>query len=260
MDEPGAAASARPVPRVLGVSLKSYLGVEQSRRWAAEIARIARTHAAVRCGAVEVFVLPSLPAFPGVRDALVRTKVRVGAQDLHTDDRGAHTGAVSGADLHEIGCRLVEIGHAERRTVFGEGPDVARAKMRAAVRNQLTPVLCIGEPERSDPAAAASRCLEQVRSILAGVGEMTELLVAYEPEWAIGRPTPAPPAYVREVAAFLRAGITRTGGGTRLIYGGSAQRGTLTELSGAVDGLFLGRFAHDQASFAGILDEAAALS
>ncbi|WP_353807881.1 triose-phosphate isomerase family protein [Agromyces sp. SYSU T00194] len=242
------------------MSLKLYLGVDESRQWAAEVARIARAHPAVRSGAVEVFVLPSLPAVPGVRDALAGTAVRFGAQDLHWADRGAYTGAVSGADLREIGCTHVEVAHSERRSVFGEDGDVARAKLQAALRNRLTPVLCVGEPERREPAEAAAQCLEQLRSLLDGAGDdSADLIVAYEPEWAIGQPEPASAAHVRAVVAALRDGMAQHGGSVRLIYGGSAQEGTLTELADAVDGLFLGRFAHDPASFARMLDEAAAL-
>jgi triosephosphate isomerase len=198
-----------------------------------------------------------------VRDATSGTAVEVGAQNLHWEDRGPYTGEVSGTDLREIGCTLVEVGHAERRSVFGEDDDVVRRKLAAAVRNGLTPVLCVGESERVPAADGASRCLDELESARAGLDGMPvgDLIVAYEPVWAIGRPTPAPTDHIQVVAAALRDRLAEDDRvtGSSVIYGGSAQRGMLSDLGGAIDGLFLGRFAHDTASLARIIDEAAAL-
>lgn len=248
---------------VLGVSLKLYLDVPATATWARRVATIARAHRGIAAGAVQLFVMPSLPALPWVRDALDGTGVLVGAQDIHWEDRGPFTGAVSGADLQEIGCDLVEVGHAERNLVFGEGEDVTRRKFAAAVRNGLTPVLCIGEAVPGPPDAAAEECARQLTDVLAGIGsaDCPRLVVAYEPVWAIGMPRPATAEHVARVAARLRAVLAddvrvRE---SSVIYGGSAQRGTLRDLGSAVDGLFLGRFAHDPTELARILDEADAL-
>ncbi|HKU10031.1 MAG TPA: triose-phosphate isomerase, partial [Sinomonas sp.] len=114
---PAAGGGARPI--VLGVSFKLYLDVDSTVEWAKTVAEAVRTHPAVKSGRVRLFVLPSLPAIPGVVDALQGTGVGVGAQDLFWEDRGAFTGAVSGADLRTVGCSYAEIGHAERRALFG---------------------------------------------------------------------------------------------------------------------------------------------
>ncbi|MDQ1130053.1 triose-phosphate isomerase family protein [Microbacterium sp. SORGH_AS_0888] len=250
-------------PIVLGVSLKLYLDVPTTTTWARRVATVVRSHPAVRDGAVRLFVMPSLPALPAVRDALAATDVRVGAQDIHWEDRGPFTGAVSGADLREVGCELVEVGHAERRLVFGEGEEITRRKFAAAVRNGLTPVLCIGEAAPGSPAAAADECARQLTDVLAGIGTLDcpRLVVAYEPVWAIGMPTPATAEHVADVVARLRSVLADDPRvhESSVIYGGSAQRGTLRDLGSAVDGLFLGRFAHDPAELARILDEAHAL-
>lgn len=247
---------------ILGVSLKLYLDVARTREWARVVATIARGHAAVRSGAVRLFVLPSLPALPAVRDVLALTGVEVGAQDLHSVDRGPYTGAVSGTDLHDVGCRLVEVGHAERRHVFGETDEVVRDKLAAAFRNGLTPVLCVGEPVETTAEAAAAVCIDQLETALAGSSEVidgAELIVAYEPEWAIGAASSASPEHVRAVVGELRRRLAGIDGlrSASVIYGGSAQRGTLASLGDGVDGLFLGRFAHDPAELARIIDEAA---
>lgn len=210
-----------------------------------------------------MFVLPSVPALPAVRQALQGTGVAVGAQDLHWEDRGAFTGAISGADLAAISCAYVEVGHAERRSVFGEGEEVVRRKARAAVRNGLVPVLCVGEGEHLPPDAAIAVCRAQLADALREVPDdaRTEIVVAYEPVWAIGQAEPAPPEHVSAVCAALRESVRvdpRLVSGS-VIYGGSAQTGTLTRLGHSVDGLFLGRFAHDPVSLARMMDEAHAL-
>ena len=193
--------------------------------------------------------------------AVGEAPVAFGAQDLFWEDRGAYTGAVSGADLADMGARYVEIGHAERRAVFGETDGVIAQKVAAAVRNGLTPWLCIGEPEKGEPDTAAAFCIAQLEASLATLDTPTDIVVAYEPVWAIGQAEAADPGHIQHVAQALAARLADDSRITRarVVYGGSAQVGTLAALGDAVDGLFLGRFAHDTAAFAAILDEAAAL-
>lgn len=242
----------------LGVSLKLYLDIDESAAWAAEIAQRTRAHPAVLSGQVRLFVLPSVPALHRVIEAIGDAPVAIGAQDLFWEDRGAFTGGVSGADLASLGCRYVEVGHAERRRIFGEDDITIRRKFAAAVRNGLTPVLCIGEERRQDADAAAAVCIAQLDSAATDVAGLDELIVAYEPEWAIGQPEPAPAEHVMAVAERLRAHLDRRGvDRAAVIYGGSAKPGLLSALGTSVDGLFLGRFAHDPDSFAYMIDEAA---
>ena len=252
-------------PIVLGVSLKLYLDVESTVQWSKAVSDMARTHPAVVEGRVRLFVLPSLPALPGVRDAFQGTSVGVGAQDLFWEDRGAFTGAVSGADLKAVGCTYVEVGHAERRALFGDDDEAVRRKLAAALRNGLTPVLCVGEATRSDAATAAAETggeLESAIADLPATEPVHDLIVAYEPRWAIGQAEPAGPGHVGAVIEELR---TRLEADSRIqsasvLYGGSAQPGTLSTLTRKADGLFLGRFAHDPRRLALILDEADLLS
>ncbi|WP_404437898.1 triose-phosphate isomerase [Microbacterium aerolatum] len=250
-------------PVLLGVSLKLYLDIDESVTWAREIAAIAGAHPSVASGAIRVFVLPSLPALPGVIEAIGGAPVAVGAQDLFWADRGAYTGAVSGADLRRLGCRYVEVGHAERRQVFGEDAGTTRRKFTAALRNDLTPVLCVGERDEQTPDAAAELCIAQLEDALPAVGEerIRDLVVAYEPEWAIGRDEPADAGHVAFVTRRLRRHLDGRPniGSSAVIYGGSAKPGVIGALGDAVDGLFLGRFAHDPDSFELILQEAAAV-
>ncbi|MFJ6000543.1 triose-phosphate isomerase family protein [Arthrobacter sp. NPDC092385] len=250
------------MPRfTIGSSLKMYFGHQRQLEWTRRVAEIASTHPAVQQGVVEPFVIPTFPSIAAVRDLATPGGLLVGAQDVHWEDAGAYTGEVSAAELAEIGVRLVEIGHAERRSMFGETDSSAALKVRASLRHGLVPVLCIGEEERGEYASAIRACLRQLEACLAvtrreGVGG--ELIVAYEPVWAIGRSEPAPDTHIRAVTGALRAhladdGLVRQG---RVIYGGSAGPGLLTRIAPDVDGMFLGRFAHDPAAFEDILDEA----
>ncbi len=252
-------------PLVIGVSLKMYFDPARSVAWSRSVGRIAAEHAAVQGGAVELFVLPSLPALPAVLDVLRGTAVAVGAQDLFWEDRGAYTGGVSGADLKALGCTYVEVGHVERRRWFGEDDVTVNLKLAAALRNGLTPVLCIGERVDQGPAAAIEECIAQLESSLDGLDGpvgAAPLVVAYEPEWAIGRDESAEPDHVRAVTASIAAHLEadRRLRGSTVVYGGSAGAGLLPRLQGAVGGLFLGRFAHEPAKLVRILDEAMAVS
>ncbi|RKR03278.1 triosephosphate isomerase [Kushneria sinocarnis] len=248
-------------PSCLGTSLKMYFGYHETLAWCRSIAELARRHPVVTSHSVDLFVLPSFPLLEPALEIFRDSGVGVGAQDLHWEDHGAFTGEVSGALLAEMGCRYVEVGHAERRRLFGEDEAVVTAKTTAAIRNGLTPILCIGEAESGPAGDAAAECIRQVDSAvsgLTGAQHDQNLIVAYEPHWAIGASEPASAEHIGEVCARLREHLSsRTA--TRVIYGGSAGPGLLTRLSGQLDGLFLGRFVHDPDAFGRMLDETRAL-
>jgi triosephosphate isomerase len=248
----------------IGVSLKMYFGQRQTIGWCRAVAGLAARHPAVTGGAVELFVLPAAPLIDPVLLVFAGLPVGVGAQNLHSADDGACTGEVSGALLREMGCRFAEVGHAERRRLFGEDNAAAAAKVAACWRNELTPVLCVGEARQASPGEAAAavvaeaaEVLERAAAGLAGTGRH-RVILAYEPHWAIGRPAPAPSGHIGAVTSALRHWLAARGelaGGT-VIYGGSAGPGLLTSVRDSADGLFLGRFAHDPAALETILDEA----
>ncbi|SDQ16758.1 Triosephosphate isomerase, partial [Curtobacterium sp. UNCCL20] len=125
----------------VGVSLKMYFSHARTLSWAADVADIARRHPAVQSGAAELFVVPTFPALVPVRQVIDErgAPVLLGAQDLAWADEGAFTGEVSGRELREIGVDLVEIGHAERRSLFHETDDEIAGKVHAAFRNHLRP-------------------------------------------------------------------------------------------------------------------------
>jgi triosephosphate isomerase len=245
----------------VGVSLKMYFGHADARRWFARVAELAAAHPAVADGRVECFVIPTYIQVHAALEAFRGTRVAIGAQDVATEDAGAFTGEVSAAELAEVGVRLAEIGHAERRRLFGETDDVVRAKTAAALRNRLTPVLCLGEVEHLEATDAATEVASRLHAALAGASA-GRVIAAYEPVWAIGATEPAPATHIVTVARALREALDALADrkGSSVIYGGSAGPGLLTTLGEAVDGLFLGRFAHDPAALASVLDEAATLA
>lgn len=255
-------AAAPAPPRVsVGMSLKMYFGQRQAQQWFGQVADGLRSRPAVAAGAVDVFVVPTYLQVPAALRTFAGSGVRIGAQDVAAEDSGAYTGEVSAAELAEVGVTLAEVGHAERRHLFGEDDAAVAAKTAAALRNGIRPLLCLGEPDRSPAPQAAATVQDQLLSALhdAPRGALT---IAYEPVWAIGAPAPAPLEHVRAVARHLSsvlAGLPERAGST-VIYGGSAGPGLLTELGDDVDGVFLGRFAHDPAAFLAVVDEAVALT
>lgn len=238
----------------IGVSLKLYFDHDTTRRWCRSVATAVSGHPALTRREAELVVLPSYPSLPAAVETFAGTGVEVGAQDLSWVERGPYTGEVSAETLRQVGCSHVVIGHAERRRYFEEEQGRLGAKVAAAARAGLVPLVCIGEARRTEAGRAADECLGQ----LDGIPLPPRAVVAYEPEWAIGAVAAAPPGYVRDVVTRVRAGLEAAARTVRVIYGGAAGPGTLDALGDAVDGVFLGRSAHDPAAVVRLLDEVAA--
>lgn len=291
MTQPSPSTAGRTTAHSIyvGVSTKMYLGYRDSLRWLGELRREVDARPALAAGRVVPFVIPSFPALPAAGDILAGSPALLGAQDCGWAD-GPWTGEVSPSLLAELGVRLVEIGHAERRRHFGEDDAMVALKVRAADDAGLTPLLCVGEETSglvsgtdhgtgsaagptsgqatSGAAGDAARFVyRQIEAASGGDWELaSRLVIAYEPIWAIGAAEPASADYVTAVVRSLRVLLAghrlesdRTPGDIPIIYGGSAKPGLLPQLDG-VSGLFLGRFAHEAANFGKVLDEAIALA
>lgn len=248
---------------IIGVSLKMYFGYQRSVDYCRNVAAIASTHPSVQNGQIELFVLPTLPVLPEAARLLRPAGAATGAQDIFWEDEGAFTGEVGGKTVAELGGRYAEVGHAERRRIFGEDNEIIGLKTAAAYRNGLTPVLCVGELQQDSAEEAVIRCTAEIDAALnraQSVAPTGRTIVAYEPQWAIGAPEPATPEYISAVITGLDAQLRGLPGqeDSRVIYGGSAGPGLITQLDSAVAGLFLGRFAHDPQALKTILDETAA--
>jgi triosephosphate isomerase len=240
---------------LVGMSTKMYFSHARTIQWCQDVAKICLTHPAMSSGAVELFVLPG---FLSISDA-AKIIPSVGAQDVSWAEEGAYTGEVSAAQLAEIGATYVEVGHAERRRYFHEDDHTIAAKMAAILRQGLTPVLCVGETERAPIAETIETCLAQASSALSlarTAGHRGRVIVAYEPVWAIGAAEPADVAHITDVCGPLRELLADDPDyPAAVIYGGSAGPGLLRQVGKHLDGLFLGRFAHDPQAIAGILDD-----
>ncbi|MGH3139826.1 MAG: triose-phosphate isomerase family protein, partial [Gaiellales bacterium] len=218
--------------------LKMFLGYAETIGYLRELAA-----SAAEFDGVEVFVLPSFPVLAAARELLAGSPVRYGAQDAHWEESGAYTGCVSPAVLRELGCTFVEIGHAERRHLFGENDDMVARKAHAAVRCGLEPIVCVGEEHETD-GAAASIVGGQAAAVLALLPSAADVVIAYEPVWAIGAETAADPERVASVVAEVRRRAGAREGDLRILYGGSVGPGEIAGLLAAgVDGVFVGRAA-----------------
>lgn len=257
MGSVGQPSSARRGRRLVAVGQKAYLGYAETLTWLDAAVDTAREFA----DQVEIVVFPVAPALP-VAVRVGEGLFGVGAQDVSERPAGAFTGELPATLLREIGATYVEIGHAERRFLFGEHPDVTASKTAMAVESGLTPLICVGEGGLGETTPlpvdeAVRETTYQLESLLATLPAELPFVIAYEPVWAIGADQPAPVEHVRLVADGLR----RTLEGhpvARVIYGGTAGPGLFAQLGGATDGLFLGRRAHDPSSFASVVAEVAA--
>ena len=214
--------------------------------------------------AVEVVLCPPFPWLVPVAELLLGSTVQLGAQNCWTEQAGAVTGEVSPAMLTGL-CRYVIVGHSERRQLFGETDELVAAKVRAVLRNHLTPILCVGEPlevRRGGEADAYVRrqLLQAVEGLTAA--ELRRCVVAYEPIWAIGTGVSSSPAEAVEMATAIRACIRarddEAGDEVRVLYGGSVSAANAHDLlaSAEVDGALVGGASLQSATFRAIVEAA----
>jgi triosephosphate isomerase len=187
---------------------------------------------------VEIVVAPPFTAVHAVAEAARNTPIGVSGQNLHWEREGAFTGEISGAMLREAGADYVIIGHSERRRLFGETDETVNRKVVAAFANKLTPIVCIGETLEEREANQTADVLD--RQIKNGLDAMTgdqvsALVIAYEPVWAIGTGRNATPAQAAEAHAHIRGRLRQWFGGPaadhcHVIYGGSVKPDNISEL------------------------------
>ncbi|REJ04573.1 triose-phosphate isomerase [Microbacterium bovistercoris] len=201
-------------------------------------------------GSVEVAVFPPFTDIRSVQTLIDADKIAfgLGAQDVSAHDSGAYTGEVSGAFLAKLGVGYVIIGHSERREYHAESDEIVNAKVRAALKHGLVPVICVGETaEDLEKHGASAVPAGQLEAALAGVPASADIVVAYEPVWAIGSGQAATPAQAQEVCQALRQVIARVldedaAARTRVLYGGSVKSGNIASFMREpdVDGALVG--------------------
>ena len=213
---------------------------------------------------VEVAVLPPFTDIRSVQTMVDGDKLEIvyGAQDLSPHDNGAYTGDISGAMLAKLGCTYVVIGHSERRNYHAETDAVVNAKVQAAARHGLVPILCVGEKlDVRQAGGQVAHCVGQLDGALAGVPAdvVRTIVLAYEPVWAIGTGEVATPDDAQEVCGALRTRLAEIyprdlADGVRILYGGSVKSSNAAGIMEQpdVDGALIGGASLDAEDFAGI--------
>lgn len=214
--------------------------------------------------AAEVVVLPPFTALRSVQTLVAGDKLRIGygAQDLSQHDKGAYTGDVSGPMLAKLGCGYVLAGHSERRQYHNEDDALVNAKVKAALRNELTPIMCIGEQLHTRQAGDyLPLILSQLDGGLAKVPveQVAGMVIAYEPVWAIGTGEVASQEDAQEVCAAIRGRISEGRGdaaaaSVRILYGGSVKANNIAAIMSQpdIDGALVGGASLDAGEFATI--------
>jgi triosephosphate isomerase len=217
----------------------------------------------------EVVVCPPYPSLAAAVERCGGSAVRVAAQNMHQESHGAFTGEVAAPMLTELGVDGVILGHSERRALFGESDEALAGKVPAALDAGLMPILCVGETEAErDGEQTESVLRRQVDADLAAVpgGRLTEVVIAYEPVWAIGTGRNATPEQAAEAIAFIRSLVAardeRAAVGIRVLYGGSVKPDNAAPILGSngVDGALVGGASLDPSDFAAIALATAASS
>lgn len=214
--------------------------------------------------AVEVAVLAPFTDLRSVQTLVEGDKLdlRYGAQDLSQHDSGAYTGDISGAFLAKLGCTYVAVGHSERREGHGETDELLNAKVKAAYKHGLTPILCCGEAlDVRKEGRQVEHVLAQIEADLAGLPEeqAKSIVIAYEPIWAIGTGEVATPEDAQEVCGAIRGKLAELysaelADGVRILYGGSVKSGNVVQIMAKedVDGALVGGASLDPEEFAKI--------
>jgi triosephosphate isomerase len=213
--------------------------------------------------AIDIMIAPPYTALESVAAVIKDSRVSLGAQDLFWETEGAYTGQISAEMLVAAGCRYVIIGHSERRQYFGETDETVNKKIKAALRVDLKPVVCVGETEAEREAGQTFSVLDkQVRMGLNKyfIDDLTSLVIAYEPVWAIGTGKTATEEQAQEAHQYIRSLVEELYGNTlsdsiRILYGGSVKPENITGLMARpdIDGALVGGASLDAESFSKIV-------
>ena len=215
---------------------------------------------------VEIVVAPPFTALTKVREAIKESNIKLSAQNVFWEDKGAYTGEVSPLMLKDSGCEYVIIGHSERREYFKESDEVINKKIKASLRNKLKAIVCVGESLKEREENKTMQVIEsQVKRGLYGLSlnEAKELTIAYEPVWAIGTGRNATPTQANEVHAYIRKLLAQIFNenialSIKILYGGSVKSSNSAELMSEkeIDGALVGGASLEADSFAEIVRSA----
>jgi len=187
---------------------------------------------------VDIVLCPPFTALAEVAEVLLDSNIKLGGQDMYWQESGAYTGEISGIMLKDIGCNFVIIGHSERRQYFSETNETVNKKIKAAIKLNLSPIVCVGETlEERQKNKTPLVVREQVEGALSGIDakDMLKINIAYEPVWAIGTGVNARPEQAQEVQKFIRDLIEKrynreVADSIRILYGGSIKPDNFKDL------------------------------
>ena len=208
---------------------------------------------------IDIAVAPPYSSLAAVRQALAGSEIGLAAQNMHWENEGAYTGEVSPVMVKDAGCKYAILGHSERRQYFGETDRNVNRKTLAAISHKLTPIVCVGETEEERDRGVTFVVVDrQINGALADVAssQLPEIVIAYEPVWAIGTGRTATPAQAQEVHQAIRSRLGALFGveeaqEVRILYGGSVKPNNVDELMAEadIDGALVGGASLDAASF-----------
>src|SRR3989338_2640330 len=211
---------------------------------------------------IDIAICPSFTLLSELNELLKNSGIKLGAQNMHFDEKGAYTGEISPLMLKDAGCEYVILGHSERMQYFKETDDLINKKVKSALKNKLKPILCIGETLEQRESNETMKIIEgKLKNCLNNVdeNEMKNFIVAYEPVWAIGTGKNATPEQAEEVHKFIRSLLLKIynkkiSDNTRIIYGGSVKPENIKDLMAMknINGALVGGASLEPKSFAEI--------
>ncbi|MCX5701281.1 MAG: triose-phosphate isomerase [Candidatus Omnitrophica bacterium] len=215
---------------------------------------------------IDIVLCPPFTALSSVSEVILESNIYLGGQDLYWVDEGAFTGEISGKMLKDAGCSFVIIGHSERRQFFGETNETVNKKIKAAIVNSLTPIVCVGELLKEREAGKTFDVLkDHVQNGLTGIDkeDILKIVIAYEPVWAIGTGKTATPVQAQEAHKYIRDLLAKLYGQDiadqiRIQYGGSVKPDNIVELMKQpdLDGALVGGASLQINSFSEIVKKA----
>ncbi|MFC4098401.1 triose-phosphate isomerase [Paenibacillus xanthanilyticus] len=215
---------------------------------------------------VEAVICAPYTTLPALVEAAKGTSIAIGAQNLHFEDNGAFTGEISGVMLKDLGVKYVIIGHSERRAYFGETDEIVNKKVHAAFKHALLPIVCVGEKlEEREAGQTKDVCKVQTEAAFQGLSaaQAADVVIAYEPIWAIGTGKSSTSADAEDVIAYIRGVVeglydAATAAAVRIQYGGSVKPNNIAEYMAQpnIDGALVGGASLEAASYIQLVEGA----
>jgi len=210
----------------------------------------------------DIVICPPFTILNKINESIKNTNIKLGAQNMYFEEEGAFTGEISALMLRDVGCEYVILGHSERRKYFDENDELINKKIKTALKNNLRPILCIGETlEERNNNKTMKIIKNQLMNCLKNIDEtgMKNITIAYEPIWAIGTGKNATPSQAEEVHKFIRkllSNMYKNSNNVRIIYGGSVKGNNIKELISMknINGALVGGASLDPKSFSCICD------